>query len=457
MNKKVLTLSLAGAIAFSGVGVYATKPIKATSPTKIQLSQVEKVTVEKKLLKTDENIKITVPVFKGLKDVNFQNKLNKKIEDQALRDMAEFKLGEKEAKSIDSAAEDSELIIDFSLKSMGKTLSLVSEKYSIIYGQANGEIRRDYYNIDLEENKELSLEDLFKKDSQYKEIINGEIKTLINKNSDSYFPMEKTEESPEIMGFTGINKDTSFYINNVGDLVICFDLYEIAPRSTGYPEFVIPAYKLKEALIKDQLVRTVFTSKQMIVESKEDVSLMIPEIKGLENKELENKLNQDIKSYVEKAYKSFEKEVKEIPAPKDSDMKSEFKVGYRVFSENDKSLSFKLDSYKYLRAAANGENTEKYYNIDLEEGKLMELKDLFKANSNYKEPINKFIKSEIEKNKEAYYDGEEAFKTIKDSQNFYLDPDNNLVVVFEQYEIAPRYMGMPEFKIPANLIKDILK
>ena len=41
-------------------------------------------------------------------------------------------------------------------------------------------------------------------------------------------------------GFEKIADDQNFYINNEGNIVICFDKYEVAAGAQGSPEFVIP-------------------------------------------------------------------------------------------------------------------------------------------------------------------------------------------------------------------------
>ena len=51
----------------------------------------------------------------------------------------------------------------------------------------------------------------------------------------------------------------------------------------------------------------------------------------------------------------------------------------------------------------------------------------------------------------------EEFTAIDPEQNFYFDRDGNLVLVFDQHTIAPGYMGMPEFTIPAEVYDDLLK
>ena len=48
--------------------------------------------------------------------------------------------------------------------------------------------------------------------------------------------------------FKKIKKDQGFYINDKGELVICFDKYEVAPGSSGLVEFVIPNNVTKQLM-----------------------------------------------------------------------------------------------------------------------------------------------------------------------------------------------------------------
>lgn len=59
-----------------------------------------------------------------------------------------------------------------------------------------------------------------------------------------------------------------------------------------------------------------------------------------------------------------------------------------------------------------------------------------------------------------WIDGDEStdvFKEIDGEQNFYFNDDGEIVIVFDEYEVAPGYMGCPEFTIPNDLIAGILK
>ena len=91
-----------------------------------------------------------------------------------------------------------------------------------------------------------------------------------------------------------------------------------------------------------------------------------------------------------------------------------------------------------------------YYNVDMETGKDITLEQLF--GPNYKELLNQEIKEQIvyrtEHNEnEIFFDGDLAFQTIADDQNFYLKDDHTAVIVFDKYEIAPGYMGFVEFEV----------
>ena len=69
----------------------------------------------------------------------------------------------------------------------------------------------------------------------------------------------------------------------------------------------------------------------------------------------------------------------------------------------------------------------------------------------YSDIINKKIKEEISKNPENYFDSGNEFKGISENQSFYIEGDN-LVIYYQLYDIAPYAFGIPEFKIPLNII-----
>ncbi|WP_322020199.1 RsiV family protein [Clostridium butyricum] len=47
----------------------------------------------------------------------------------------------------------------------------------------------------------------------------------------------------------------------------------------------------------------------------------------------------------------------------------------------------------------------------------------------------------------------DSFDKIKENQDFYINNDGNLVICFDEYEVAPGYMGTLEFIISDKIFK----
>lgn len=51
----------------------------------------------------------------------------------------------------------------------------------------------------------------------------------------------------------------------------------------------------------------------------------------------------------------------------------------------------------------------------------------------------------------------EDFEAIKEDQNFYLNEEGQIVICFDEYEVAPGYMGLVEFAVDEEAVADIRK
>lgn len=106
-------------------------------------------------------------------------------------------------------------------------LSILIEYYEYT-GGAHGMTYKINFNYYIDTGDKINLSSLFKEGFNYKEKIDESIKESMSKHPEIYFEDK----------FQGINDDTSFYITKEG-VVIYFPLYEIAPYSTGIPEFTL--------------------------------------------------------------------------------------------------------------------------------------------------------------------------------------------------------------------------
>lgn len=166
----------------------------------------------------------------------------------------------------------------------------------------------------------------------------------------------------------------------------------------------------------------------------------VTKIQNTGNDELEKKLNKEIEK------KTINKENEENHLS----ISTHFEEKYR----DDQKLSFVITIEEIQASTA---VRKYYYNTDLKTGKPLELKDLL--GNNYKEIADKTIQEQIaqrmkEDENQIFFgtaeDKEmdiEGFTGIKDDQTFYINKEGNIVITFAQFEIAPGYMGTPEFEI----------
>ncbi len=191
-------------------------------------------------------------------------------------------------------------------------------------------------------------------------------------------------------------------------------------------------------------------------------NVRIPEVQGLRDAMYQEQLNYIMMSHAMKDIKSVETQAEELAAESKKEgwefRPFEIFIDFEVKS-NDDVLSYTITTYT-MTGGANGITRVDSYNIDTNQNKPIELKDLFEANADYKNVINREIATQIaaqskDKNK-AYFEGADGFQTVSDLQDYYIK-DDRLVIIFPEYTIAPGFMGTPEFEIPMGSLNSVLK
>lgn len=139
-------------------------------------------------------------------------------------------------------------------------------------------------------------------------------------------------------------------------------------------------------------------------------------------------------------------------------------VDSEVVATTEEYFTLKLIVYQ---GAGSGMQWNYFYTIDLETGDRLALKDLFAPGADYITPISENIKEQMreqmaqDENVTYWLDYEKVpewnFETITDETQFYVDENNNIVISFDEGEVAPMYMGVVTFTIPSEVIADIRK
>lgn len=144
-----------------------------------------------------------------------------------------------------------------------------------------------------------------------------------------------------------------------------------------------------------------------------------------------------------------------------------FSRKYNGYVGEDMRYTVIRDDEKYFIAqfnvtvnAGGSMDYSRWITFDKSAGKVLKLSDLFKEDADYIGIISGEIREQmIYKNEHEeggfFTDGDDAFTEIDEDANFYIDSFDRLVIVFDEYEVAPGYMGSPEFFIPKKVIEKI--
>ena len=207
----------------------------------------------------------------------------------------------------------------------------------------------------------------------------------------------------------------------------------------------------------------VLTFKEYVYnDGNHNADIKVPSIEGLENKDLQNSLNEKYLTENKKLYEEFEAGMEEMK--KNGDGHLGVDSGYEIKTDTDKILS--VGRY-VVNTVGSSSTTMKYDTIDKENEILITLPSLFK-DASYIDVISENIKEQMleqkkeDDNKTYWVEGienegiTERFEKISAEQNFYITSEGKLVISFDKYEVAPGYMGIAEFEIPTDVISDIL-
>ncbi|MCI9034841.1 MAG: DUF3298 domain-containing protein [Lachnospiraceae bacterium] len=168
-------------------------------------------------------------------------------------------------------------------------------------------------------------------------------------------------------------------------------------------------------------------------------------------------INAEIKEVTDKLIAEFEANLKAEGGYQDVVVKSE------VLTTTPEYFTLKLICYQ---GAGSGYQWNYFYTIDLNTGERLQLKDIFADGADFITPISDNIKQQMQEQMDAdenvyYWLNDEIeewnFKAITEETSFYLNEKGNVVIGFNEGDVAPMYMGTVEFEIPAEVIADIRK
>ena len=128
-----------------------------------------------------------------------------------------------------------------------------------------------------------------------------------------------------------------------------------------------------------------------------------------------------------------------------------------VVTDSDTWFTLRVDA---VETRASGYQFSRFYHIDKAADRVAILGDLFREDADWSAVLTREVRRQMEERMAgdagaAYFP--EELTEIGPDQNFYFNESGELVLVFDEYTVAPGSMGMPEFTIPAEVYETLRK
>lgn len=220
---------------------------------------------------------------------------------------------------------------------------------------------------------------------------------------------------------------------------------------------VVYAAALQKIPVIGSIVKVVTIRDYSYSDYFHEMNIKVPKIEG-DSGEAVDYINKDVEELTNILAERFNEELEEIG----NEGHSSIYVDYDVITNTDQWFTLKITVFE---AAGSSNTYYKYYHIDKVNGKIVTLGDLA-ANEDFysriKENIKVQMKAQMQANSDLLYwtDNEDfgmEFEELGPNHNFYWTESGDIVIVYDKYEVAPGYMGTPEFVVEKEAIGDAIK
>lgn len=279
---------------------------------------------------------------------------------------------------------------------------------------------------------------------------------------------ENQAAEKESIGMTN-NKNNGnkvlFFVKRVAQVAAVFVVAITIAANSG----ATVAHAMEKIPVIGAITRVVTFRNYEVKNENVEADIEVPQVEVVTEDET---VAEELETAVEQLNKSVEEYTNELIARFEADVAQMGEEGhesvdtsYEVVTDTDTLFSLRLNT---TIAMGGAQNISKIYHIDKRTNQVITLKDLFKEDADFVTAVSENIKTQMRERMSAdegvsyFIDSEEGFqdwdfKAVKEDQNFYIDENGKLHIVFDEYEVAPGYMGVVEFEIPTDAIQDIVK
>ncbi len=240
-------------------------------------------------------------------------------------------------------------------------------------------------------------------------------------------------------------------IRSVGSAAAVFAILLILPNTSR-----TAAAAMQQIPVLGNFFKVVTIREYQVDEERYQADVKVPEVvpehmdgmseeTAQQTKETTDAINFDIRQATEELIEEFKSTMEEF-----EDGYGDIIVDSEVLTDDEKWFSLDLVLYQ---GAGSGYERHRHYTIDKTTGRRAELSDFF--GEDYVETISEEVRAQMRKrmaedeNVTYWIDYEDVpewnFESIAEDQDFYVNKDGKVVICFNEYEVAPGYMGCVEF------------
>lgn len=240
---------------------------------------------------------------------------------------------------------------------------------------------------------------------------------------------------------------TRWIVGVAAALAVCIAIPNVSPTAAAY---------LSNIPVIGSIVRVVTLNRYQFDNGHYQADVKTPAIEG--DGSAVQEVNRDATTYTEQLIQQFKADMQLDEASYQA-----LDVNYETVTDTDTWFTLKLC---VTETQASGYQYNKFYNIDKTTGKVVALKDLFRKDADYVTVLSDDIKDQMRARMKAdssqvyFLDSEDSFadfQEIQPDQSFYKNAKGQLVIAFDEAEVAPASMGTLEFVISDDVYSSIQK
>ena len=176
--------------------------------------------------------------------------------------------------------------------------------------------------------------------------------------------------------------------------------------------------------------------------------ISVPELEGSQGAQA---VDQQVQAYTDRLIGDFEALCR---AELGQESYHGLDVSSSVITDSDTWFTLRIDA---VETQASSYKVSRFYHIDKTMDQIVTLGDLFREGADYSGVLRgEVLRQMTEQADQVDYYLEEV-PAVGPEQNFYLNEDGDLVLVFDQYSVAAGYVGAPEFTISRDVYSALLK